>query len=222
MKALIRFVFILGAFFTATLLLFKAFDVLTVEDIKQWLTDARHAPVWITGLIISGLLIIDLFIAIPTLSLTILSGFFLGLEFGILFSTTGMVGAGTMGYLISRYKGDWLLRKVSGSEEQLLEMKELFHSYGPVALTLCRATPMLPEITSCLAGVTRMPYWKYLLFYLIGTVPYAIIAVYAGSISTVDDPEPAVFTFLAMFGILGLVWFSFLFLKRKELIGTKR
>lgn len=216
MKALLKFVLLLGAFFTFTLLVFKVFGVLSLEDIKFWLQEALHISPWIVGVIIVALLLIDLFIAIPTLSLTILSGFFLGLEMGVTYSTIGMIGAGSLGYFVSRANGEKLLRFVSKDETQVKEMKELFTKYGPVSLMLCRAAPMLPEVTSCLAGVTKMPYLRYLLFYMIGTLPYSIIAVYAGSISSVENPSPAIFTFLGMFGVLSLVWAIFLYFNKKK------
>lgn len=217
MRAIVRFVFILGAFFTATLLVFKAFDLLTVEDIKNWLTQAQTASHWVVGSVIIGLLLIDLFIAIPTLSLTILSGFFLGVELGVIYSTIGMIGTGSMGYFISKYKGESLLNRVAKNHLEVEEMKSLFNRFGPVALSFCRAAPMMPEITSCLAGVTNMSYPRFLFYYLLGTVPYAIIAVYSGSISTVDNPEPGLYTFIAMFGVLTLFWGVFILVKRKEL-----
>lgn len=216
MKALLKFVILLGAFFTFTLLLFKVLGVLSVDDIKLWLEQALGISPWIVGLIIIGLLLIDLFIAIPTLSLTILSGFFLGLELGVTYSSIGMIGAGSLGYFVSRTNGERLLRFVTKDEEQVTEMKELFTKFGPVSLMLCRAAPMLPEVTSCLAGVTKMPYLRYLLFYLIGTLPYSIIAVYAGSISSIDNPAPAIFTFMGMFAGLTFIWIVFIYFTKKR------
>ncbi len=216
MKAIIKFAVILGAFFTVTLLVFKAFDLLTVEDIKAWLIQLQHAPHWIIGMFIIALLLVDLFIAIPTLSLTILSGFFVGVELGVLYSSIGMAGAGSLGYGLSRYKGEHFLKKLCKTNDELAEMKSLFSAHGPMALSLCRAAPMLPEISSCLAGVTKMPFSKYILFYLLGTIPYAIIAAYAGSISSLDNPSPAFYTFIGMFVVLSLAWGVFLIYKRRQ------
>ncbi|MEQ9308989.1 MAG: VTT domain-containing protein [Balneolaceae bacterium] len=216
MKALIKFVVLLGAFFTFTLLVFKVLGILSVDDIKFWLEEAMTISPWIVGLIILLLMMVDLFIAIPTLSLTILSGFFLGLELGVLYSTLGMLTAGTMGYVISRFHGEKLLNFVSKDEAQIKEMKELFSRFGPFSLMLCRAAPMLPEVTSCLAGVTKMSYPKYVLFYMIGTLPYSIIAAYSGSISSVENPSPAIFTFIGIFGGLSLIWAGFLYFNKKS------
>ena len=217
-KAVLRFVGMLVLVFTLTLLLFKGLDVLSVEDIKLWLQEAQKwSPIWVGSLIIA-LLMVDLFIAIPTLSLTILSGFFLGLEMGILFSSLGLMLAGSLGYFISRYHGEKLLDWVCKNESEQIGMIHLFQTLGPLSLLLCRAAPMLPEITSCLAGTTRMPFWKYVLYYALGSLPYSAIAVYSGSISTVDNPSPALYTYVGMFAVLGLIGLIVLFFKRHELM----
>ena len=217
-KAVLRFVGMLVLVFTLTLLLFKGLDVLSVEDIKLWLQEAQKwSPIWVGSLIIA-LLMVDLFIAIPTLSLTILSGFFLGLEMGILFSSLGLMLAGSLGYFISRYHGAKLLDWVCKNESEQIGMIHLFQTLGPLSLLLCRAAPMLPEITSCLAGTTRMPFWKYVLYYALGSLPYSAIAVYSGSISTVDNPSPALYTYVGMFAVLGLIGLIVLFFKRHELM----
>ena len=217
MKALIKFVLLLGAFFTFTLVVFKLLGILSTEDIKTWLEYATTLSPALVGIIIVSLMMIDLFIAIPTLSLTILSGFFLGMELGVFYSCLGMLSAGTIGYVISRFHGDKLLRFVSKDDDQISEMKYLFNTFGPFSLMLCRAAPMLPEVTSCLAGVTKMPFWKYILFYAVGTIPYAFIAAYSGSISTASDPGPAIFTFIGLFGGLSLIWALFLYLNKHKL-----
>ena len=188
-----------------------------MDDIRGWLEFALQLSPWLVGLIIISLMMIDLFIAIPTLSLTILSGFFLGLELGVFYSTLGMLSAGTLGYVISRFHGEKLLNFVTKDEKQIQEMKTIFSNFGPFSLMLCRAAPMLPEVTSCLAGVTKMPYLKYLSFYLIGTLPYSIIAAYSGSISTIDNPSPAIFTFVGLFGVMTLIWAAFLYINKKKL-----
>ena len=218
-KAIMRFVGVLVLIFTLTLLLFKGLDVLSIEDIKHWLQKAQQwSPIWVGSLIIA-LLMVDLFIAVPTLSLTILSGFFLGLEMGILFSSVGLMLAGSLGYLISRYHGAKLLTWVCKDESEQKGMIHLFQTLGPLSLLLCRAAPMLPEITSCLAGTTRMPYWKYVLYYALGSLPYSAIAVYSGSISTVDNPSPALYTYVGMFAVLGLIGLIVLYFKRHELMS---
>ena len=219
-KAIGRFVGILVLVFTLTLLAFKAFDVLSLDDIKAWLIQAQQwSPVWVGSLIIL-LLLVDLFIAVPTLSLTILSGFFLGFEWGFFYSSVGLLLAGSMGYVLSRYHGHKVLSWVCKDDAEQKSMIHLFQTLGPLSLLLCRAAPMLPEITSCLAGTTRMPYWRYLMFYSLGSIPYAAVAVFSGSISSVDNPSPALYTYVGMFAVLSVIGLIVVYLKRDELMHS--
>lgn len=218
-KAIGRFVGILVLVFTLTLLVFKALDVLSLEDIKAWLIQAQEwSPTWVGSLIII-LLLIDLFIAVPTLSLTILSGFFLGFEWGFFYSSVGLLIAGSLGYVLSRYHGTKVLSWVCKDDAEQKSMIHLFQTLGPLSLLLCRAAPMLPEITSCLAGTTRMPYWRYLMFYSLGSLPYSAVAVFSGSISSVDNPSPALYTYVGMFAVLSVIGLIVVYLKRDELMN---
>ncbi len=64
---------------------------------------------------------------------------------------------------------------------------------------------ILPEVTACLSGMTHMSFGKFLIAWLISSMPYVIIISYAGSISSIDDPMPAIFTAI---GITTLLWAS--------------
>lgn len=60
-----------------------------------------------------------------------------------------------------------------------------------------------------MAGMTRMSFLKFLGLWLISTVPYAIIASYAGSISTLEDPKPAIMAAIGLTGFFWLGWVVF-------------
>jgi len=47
------------------------------------------------------------------------------------------------------------------------------------------------------------------LFWIIGTLPYITIAAYAGSVSTLDDPRPAIFAALGLYGVMWGGWFVY-------------
>jgi len=56
-----------------------------------------------------------------------------------------------------------------------------------------------------MAGLTKMPFKTFIASRLGSIVPYAIIAAYAGSISTFEDPDPAIY---AAIGLTSLLWFG--------------
>jgi len=48
---------------------------------------------------------------------------------------------------------------------------------------------------------------KFILYYLLGTLPYAIVLTYLGSISDSNDPYPAVTGIAIVYLILYLLWY---------------
>ncbi len=209
MKPLLKVMLILGAIFAMTFVAGRVFGILTVENIKAWLELAASIdPLWLAGTVIL-LLFIDLFVAVPTLTITILAGFFLGFPLGAAAALAGMSSAAFVGFAISRIWGDrptaMLIRDASEREE----MAQSFQRNGPVMIVLSRAVPILPEVTACMAGATNMAFARYLVFFGISTIPYVLIASYAGSISSVESPQPAILAVLFLYATLWGGWYLF-------------
>ena len=206
----------LGLVFATTFLLLNATGVVTVAKIETWLTLARDAdPLWVAP-VIALLLFVDLIISVPTLATITLSGYFLGPVIGALAGVVGLLMAGLGGYVISHRYGDLLLKLVVKDETKRSEAITTFQEHGAVVILLSRASPILPEVSACMAGMTGMPLGKFLALWLASSVPYALIAAYAGSISSVDNPKPAIF---AAIGLMSFLWLSLLIVRRR---GQKR
>lgn len=209
MKSLIKVFLILVFCFATTFLLIKSTGVLTAEQIEGWLTQARELSPLYVGTIVVLLLFADLFIAVPTLTVTILSGYFLGHTYGAVSALSGVLLAGVCGYALSRYYGDTILGFLVKEEEKRNEMTTTFQEHGFMMILLSRAMPILPEVTACLSGMTRMNFSKFLLAWVISSVPYILIASYAGSISTIENPKPAIFTAIAISLLLWGFWYFY-------------
>lgn len=209
MKPLLKVMLILSAIFASTFVLGRLFGILTEENIRLWLTEASLvSPAWIAGTVIM-LLFIDLFVAVPTLTVTILAGYFLGFEAGALAAFTGMTLAAICGYGICRRHGEGMIARLVRDAGKRRELTDAFHRNGPAMILLSRAAPILPEVTACMAGATRMNIGTYLALFLVSSLPYAAIAAYAGSISTIDNPMPAIYAALILYGVMwgGWVWY---------------
>lgn len=216
MRQLIYTALGLVAAFASTFLLIKWMGVLSVEDIKAFLTQAHQTDALYVAATIIALLVADLFIAVPTLTVTILAGYFLGFPLGFLASVTGLLTAGGLGYAISYTYGPSLLLKINKDEVKRGEMEAVFSRYGSLVLVICRAMPILPEVSCCLAGATRMRFVKFMAAFLVGTVPYALVASYAGSRSSLEDPKFAIFTAIALSALLMSAWMFLLHRYRVE------
>lgn len=209
MKALIKIALLLALLFASTFVVLTAANFLTMSQIEGWLNAAAApSPIYV-AIIIATLLFADLFIAMPTLTLCILSGYFLGFSAGSLATITGLLLAGMCGYGISRRYGDGLLRRIARDSQQASEAADIFRRHGVLMILIARAAPILPEISACLSGITGMRFRTFLTAWFLGTIPYCLIAAYAGSVSTLADPMPAIYAALAISGTLWTAWFLF-------------
>ena len=222
MKNLILTALGLALIFASTFVIIKMTGILSVDDIKNFLTEAHQsAPVYVAVTVIV-LLAADLFIAVPTLTITILSGYFLGFPLGFLVGATGLLTAGTLGYGITYVYGPGILRRINKDETKQAEMEEIFSKYGVLVLLICRAVPILPEVSCCLAGATRMRFWKFFAAFLLGTIPYSMTAAYAGSKSSFDDPMPAILAATGLSVTLMAAWLILIRRHKKRQMETER
>ncbi|HEY9081106.1 VTT domain-containing protein [Magnetovibrio sp.] len=209
MTSLLKLGLALALAFLSTFIVIKAMGWITVDDVRGWLQAGQTASPHMVGLIVTGLLFADLFIAVPTLTVTLLSGHFLGFELGFAYALSGYWLAGGTGYALSRAYGRRALVLVTKDAEKIAEMESIFNRHGLMVLSMARAMPILAEVSACLAGATRMPFRRFALGWAINSVPYAAIAAYGGSVSSLADPKPALFTAIGLTGVLWLGWYIF-------------
>ena len=206
MKSMLMLMLILALCFASTFLLLNATGLLTVERVTNWLEIAQQTDPVVIGVLIVMLLFADLFVAMPTLTIMLLSGFFLGPQQGTLFTVLGLSLAGFSGYGLSYRYGDRLAKKLVKDKTELDQAIESFKRFGVGTILLSRAIPILPEVSACMAGLTRMPIARFASAWMVSTVPYAVIANYAGSISTVADPSPAIITAIGLTAVFWIGW----------------
>jgi len=206
MKSMLKLMVIMALCFASTFLILNVTGVITIERINNLLEAADNSSPILIGSIIALLLFADLFVAMPTLTLMILSGFFLGPQLGALFSILGLSMAGFSGYGISHRFGDRLARKLIKDETELSNAIQSFKKFGTGTILLSRAMPILPEVSACMAGLTQMPKYKFALAWMLSTVPYATIASYAGSMSSESNPKPAIIAAIGLTCFFWLAW----------------
>jgi len=215
-RALIKLILVLAAIFASTFILAKLTGIISVEKIELWLTAAKNIDTFMLSALIVMLLFSDLFIAVPTLTVMILSGYFLGHMNGAITSIIGVMLAGITGYILSSIFGHKLENLIVKDSQQRLELREQFTRYGLLMIIFSRAIPILPEITACLSGLTKMPFTKFLFAWTVSSVPYAVIATYSGSISSVENPKPAIITAVALTVIMWFAWFVIKRISKKD------
>lgn len=213
MWPLLKVVLILGTFFTSMLVLAKLTGLLDLGEIQAQLETmkADGAPWWL-GAIVASLLFADLFLAVPTLEISILAGHLLGFAPGFAATLLGSTAAGLAGYGLCRWKGERFVRVILSNPAEREELRDTFRRYGVMMIFVSRALPVLPEISACLSGATGMPLRRFVLAWLAVNVPYMAIATYAGSVSSLRNPMPAI---VAAVGLSVVFWTAWWLMRRR-------
>ncbi|MFT2090191.1 TVP38/TMEM64 family protein [Paraglaciecola sp. 2405UD69-4] len=208
MKALLKLILSFTLVFISIFVLMKFTGVITIEKVENWLLIAKDTGVWTLMFIVVVILMSDLLLSIPTLATVTLSGYFLGHLYGAIASLAGLMLVGVMGYLLSYYHGDKIEMRVLKTREQRLDARQNFAQHGIVMILFSRAIPMLPEISACMAGMTKMPFYKFIAAWSLSIIPYVLVCSYAGSISSLDNPNPAIYSAISVNIVIWLAWYA--------------
>jgi uncharacterized membrane protein YdjX (TVP38/TMEM64 family) len=166
----------------------------TVESMQGWGSWA-----WALGI---GLLWIDLFL--PILGTVVMSalGLIYGPALGALIALVGAMSAGLTAYGLARVLGRkaavWLV-----GEKGLEEGERLFRgSAGGWLIALSRWMPILPEVMACMAGLSRMPFLRFVAALVAGSLPLCLVFAWIGS----RGDESPIWTLILSAGLPPLIW----------------
>ena len=206
MKELVKVALILALIFASTAIVIKASGVVTEASVMAFVEQARAIhPAWLVAAVVF-ILLIDLWIAVPTMTTILLAGHVLGPLLGAVAAIFGLMALGLTGYVMGRRVGRPLLARLYKNPAKLQAIEEAFNRNAALTLIACQALPILPELSATLAGVSRMNFARFVGAYAVGVVPFAIVVAWAGSVSTLSDPTPAIYTAISVTVSLLLVW----------------
>lgn len=206
MKELLRVMIVLALAFASTALVIKASGVVTEEGVLAFVENARSIhPGYLVAAVVL-ILLIDLWIAVPTMATILLAGYVLGPLLGGAAAALGLMVLGTTGYAMGRRIGRPLLLRLYKHPAKLQEIEDAFSRNAVLTLFACQALPILPELSCTMAGVSRMPFARFVSAYAVGVVPFAFVVAWAGSKSTLSDPTPAIYTAIGVSVALLLAW----------------
>ena len=159
-----------------------------------WFT-GEAAIAWIRGwgawgwLAVVGLLMSDLFLPIPATPVMSAAGYLYGPLIGGTISAVGSFAAGMAGYGLCRTFGRAIAARLAG-EDELSRHETLFQRSGPWLVAASRWLPLLPEVVTCLAGLTRMPLRIFATSLACGAVPMGFVFAAIGAAGQ-DRPKLA-------------------------------
>jgi membrane protein DedA with SNARE-associated domain len=137
--------------------------VLWGERLERWVTDwltpppAGHTVFWLTTLALST----DVFLPVPSSLISTLAGSMLNIPLATLASWSGMTAGAILGFGLARAFGRPLAVRLA-SEAELDRLDRLSERFGPRALVLVRALPVLAEASVLLFGATRLSWRRFL------------------------------------------------------------
>ena len=88
----------------------------------------------------------------------------------------------TINYLLGGYLGPKVFKEKNKilKLEYYLDTKAFFDKYGALAVIFSRFMPIIRTIAPFVAGVGRMPFFKYSLYNIIGGASWIIVFLFAG------------------------------------------
>ena len=156
-RAAVLLVLILAIPIVPFLLLGELFE----QQVEEFLKESSRASVWFHFLLIVGVLAIDLFLPIPSSAVSTYGGGVLGTGLATLASWTGMTVGAVLGFWLARTLGKPFTTRFVGAQD-LERMKGFAHRFGPLALVLTRALPILAEACVLLMGTTQLSWRRFL------------------------------------------------------------
>jgi len=111
-----------------------------------------------------------------------------GTWLGGLVGASACVAASAVAYWLCRWLGRAAALRIAGQRD-LERTREFFSRWGALAIVAARPVPMLAEAVFCLAGMSRMPFGRFLAASAVGAVPFAVAFAYLGSLGrSLEEP----------------------------------
>ena len=165
-------------------LLFLAFGEYFEEILKpdEFNSKFDSANAWLIAL---GLMISDLFLPIPASAVMSAIGSKYGLFYAFLINTAGLLLAGLTAFAVAKVFSKKGARFIC-SETEIHEYSQFFDKWGGFSIIASRALPILPEVTSLMAGFAGMNFKKYFLSLLLGSSAVSLLYSWIGSSSSME------------------------------------
>jgi uncharacterized membrane protein YdjX (TVP38/TMEM64 family) len=122
----------------------------------------------------------DVVLPIPGTVVMSALGWIYGAMIGGLVAAMGSVSAGVLAYGVCRVMGERTARRLLGDHDYE-KGRLLFARGGGWMVALSRALPILPEAVACTAGLVRMPFGRFLVSLVCGSIPVGFLFAWIGA-----------------------------------------
>lgn len=142
---------------------------LSVETLIERLRATGWA--WAAGI---GLIVSDVVAPLPATAVMAALGVIYGPLIGGLLASLGGILAGSIAYWICRLFGRGLAERLAGPEG-IAAARTMFQKWGFGLIVISRWLPILPETVAFAAGLTRVPFGRFLAALACGAVPIGFL-----------------------------------------------
>lgn len=180
------------------------FAVFEGTGASAWLTLPEPGS---TGALVAAaagfsLLVVDVFLPIPSSVVMVAHGALLGWPFGTLLSTAGATAAALLGWGVGRLARDAFRRLVHPDEHE--RASAMLRRHGLFAIAVTRPIPILAETVALVAGATGVGAPRVLLASAAGSLPIAFLYAWAGSRGLGTASDTALFA--SVIAVSTLLW----------------
>lgn len=184
--------------------------IFSEEGTIGWLNEYGQGA-WLAAIV---LLMADLLLPLPATLIMSALGYIYGPVAGGFIATIGSFMAGALGYWTCRLVGENAAIAFLG-EKDFERGKKISDRIGGWVVALSRWLPVFPEVIACMAGLTRMPPYKFHLALLCGSLPMGFIYAIVGY---TGNTNPWLAIGLSA-GLPPLIWFVIRSIFRKRLLS---
>ena len=195
-----RWALIVSALLAFILIPFALFD----EPLSAWTLNVIRENPRGASAIIAIALAADVFLPVPSSVVSTLAGTLLGFAQGLAASFAGMSLGSILGYWFGATAGRAVIEKTVSTKD-LDRVADAQQRLGGWSVVLSRPIPVLAEASVIAAGITRMPFQRFLLLSSLANL--GISAAYAYTGATAADRDSFLLAFAGAIGLpaLGLL-----------------
>lgn len=162
-------------------------------------SESTRVPFALIGV---SLLVLDVFLPVPSSIIMLAHGALFGVAIGTALSTVGALGATLFGHWVGQTGAGAFRRFLS--EDELARARSLFERWGTAAILITRPVPILAETTAIVAGASGFPRGRVLLAGTLGSLPGAFLYAWAGA-NGLDSANGSL-AFAVVLGISAALW----------------
>ena len=161
MRPLLRASVLISVFLLVPIIPFLALGESFESQVEAFLKAQAEFSATTHCLLVIGALAIDIFLPIPSSAISTYAGGVLGTGVATLASWIGMTLGSVIGFGLARFLGRPFAVKLAGVDD-VERIEQFTDRFGPMALVITRALPILAEACVLLMGATHLSWRRFL------------------------------------------------------------